>query len=115
MQPERCGIFIKKILNYRSFQKISQVLQNYFKWNDYKNSEKTYISNKNNSEACEELLENSINKKIEEFRKWLECKRYSNNTIKSYIDSVKQFLFYYKDKDFKLLSNEDVLDYINKK
>ncbi len=85
-------------------------------WNDYKNSEKKHIfPNKNNSEACEELLENSINKKIEEFRKWLECKRYSNNTIKSYIDSVKQFLFYYKDKDFKLLSNEDVLDYINKK
>ena len=85
-------------------------------WNDYKNSEKKHIfPNKNNLEACEELLENSINKKIEEFRKWLECKRYSNNTIKSYIDSVKQFLFYYKDKDFKLLSNEDVLDYINKK
>ncbi len=107
----------KENFKLREFsENLTDIAKITYNYNDFKNSEKTNrFPNKNHSKDCEELSQNSINKRIEEFRKWLESKRYSNNTINRYIDSVKQFLLYYKDKDFKLLTNDDVLHYIHER
>ncbi|HRG01257.1 MAG TPA: site-specific integrase [Bacteroidia bacterium] len=51
--------------------------------------------------------------KIEEFKLWLNSKRYSNSTIKTYTDSLKTFLRYYADKPIAEITNEDLIKFNN--
>ena len=56
---------------------------------------------------------------IEKFRRYLNTKRYSESTVKTYTDSLKSFLFFYQDKEVHSIDNEDVIhfyqEYIIKK
>ena len=52
-------------------------------------------------------------KHLDQFIRWLSAKRYSTNTIKTYSDALRSFLFYFKLKDICELTNTDVLDFNN--
>lgn len=51
--------------------------------------------------------------KIEEFRRWLKSKRYSDNTIKTYCEALKTFLYYFKEKTIEKIVNQDIIDFNN--
>ena len=50
---------------------------------------------------------------IESFKKYLNTKRYSPNTVKSYSEALQTFLVFYNDKDVKDISNQDVVVFYN--
>jgi integrase/recombinase XerD len=52
-------------------------------------------------------------KKVEEFKRWLRSKRYSDNTIKTYSDALLSFLKYYHYKSISEIDNEDVIAFNN--
>ncbi len=47
------------------------------------------------------------------FREWMRSKRYSENTIKTYMDAMKSFLVFHNRKMVADLTNEDVIKYNN--
>lgn len=51
--------------------------------------------------------------KIEEFKLWLNSKRYSDSTIGTYTDSLKTFLRYYAHKSIYEITNEDLIKFNN--
>lgn len=50
---------------------------------------------------------------LENFKRWLRSKRYSENTIKTYSDAMKTFLVFYRLKDLNKIDNDDVIRYNN--
>jgi integrase/recombinase XerD len=50
---------------------------------------------------------------IEIFKKYLNTKRYSANTVKTYSEALQTFLFYYNHKNIKDISNQDVVEFYN--
>lgn len=50
---------------------------------------------------------------IELFKKYLNTKRYSPNTIKTYSEALHTFLFYFNDKEIKSIDNNDVVTFYN--
>lgn len=50
---------------------------------------------------------------IARFKQWLRSKRYSENTINTYSDALKSFLVFYKEKNVRDITNEDVIIYNN--
>ncbi|HET8828878.1 MAG TPA: tyrosine-type recombinase/integrase [Pelobium sp.] len=50
---------------------------------------------------------------IETFKKYLNTKRYSTNTVKTYSEALQIFLFYYNDKIVKDINNQDVVAFYN--
>ena len=51
--------------------------------------------------------------KIEEFRRWLKSKRYSDNTIKTYCEALKTFLYYFKEKPVGTINSQDIINFNN--
>ena len=54
-----------------------------------------------------------ISEKLTQFRKWMKHRRYSESTINTYADAVKQFLMYYSSRDIKSLNNDDMVEYVH--
>ena len=54
-----------------------------------------------------------LNKQISEFRKWLEHKRYSESTIKTYTESVKTFLIFMLPKPVHEIVAGDMVKFVN--
>jgi integrase/recombinase XerD len=52
-------------------------------------------------------------KKIEKFEFWLKSKRYSNNTIKTYVDALTTFLRYFAVKEIEQITNDDIIEFNN--
>jgi len=52
-------------------------------------------------------------KKIGEFRRWLEAKRYSQNTIKTYVEVLSTFLLYFCEKPLEEITNKDLSNFNN--
>jgi integrase/recombinase XerD len=50
---------------------------------------------------------------IKEFRKWLEHKRYSNNTITTYTEMLTLFAGHFKPKQLWETTNADVIDFVH--
>ncbi|MDI9256883.1 site-specific tyrosine recombinase/integron integrase [Flavobacterium sedimenticola] len=50
---------------------------------------------------------------ITKFKSWLDSKRYSPNTVKTYIDAVKSFLVYFNHKKLEDITNQDLIQYNN--
>jgi len=50
---------------------------------------------------------------IERFISWLRSKRYSENTIRTYSEALKVFLFFYNDVPAEEISDEDVIRFNN--
>jgi integrase/recombinase XerD len=51
--------------------------------------------------------------KINQFKNWLQSKRYSDNTIKTYIEALKSFLMFYNSKPIETINNDDLILYNN--
>jgi integrase/recombinase XerD len=60
-----------------------------------------------------QLLSEEALKKTEEFKNWLQSKRYSKNTISTYTDSLKTFLRYYSAKSIAEITNNDIIIFNN--
>ena len=52
-------------------------------------------------------------KKVKELENWMHSKRYSNNTISTYIDALKIFLRFYASKSIIEINNNDVIAFNN--
>jgi integrase/recombinase XerD len=64
------------------------------------------------SDALPDL--NKIQKeKIDQFKYWLQSKRYSESTIGTYIDSIQTFLRYYATKNLSEITNDDLIKFNN--
>jgi integrase/recombinase XerD len=50
---------------------------------------------------------------IEKFKQWLQSKRYSPNTVKTYADALKSFLTFFNTKSVFEITNDDVIFYNN--
>jgi integrase/recombinase XerD len=50
---------------------------------------------------------------IEKFKQHLQSKRYSPNTVKTYIEALKSFLVFFKEKRVADITNDDVVFYNN--
>ena len=50
---------------------------------------------------------------IEQFKRYLKSKRYSESTIKTYSEALKSFLVFYREKTISDIDNEDVIVYNN--
>jgi integrase/recombinase XerD len=53
-------------------------------------------------------------KKMEEFTQWLRSKRYSENTICTYVDALQTFLRFFADKPLSSITNNDLIVFNNK-
>lgn len=51
--------------------------------------------------------------KINQFKQWLCSKRYSENTIKTYMDALKSFLLFYNSKAVEEITNQDIITFNN--
>jgi len=74
---------------------------------------KNKTNNFQNSKADKKEIPEHIAEKLCSFRKWMKHKRYSESTINTYTDAVKQFLIFHKNKDIKTLNNDDMVEYVN--
>lgn len=46
------------------------------------------------------------------FRRWLEQRRYSASTVKTYVHALQVFLGYFADRELKTLNNDDVREFM---
>ncbi len=58
-------------------------------------------------------LSEEANENINHFMSWLKSKRYSPNTIKTYVDAIKSFLKFYATKPVSEITNQDVITFNN--
>lgn len=61
----------------------------------------------------EENLSSKTVHKIEKFIEWMKSKRYSENTIKTYSDSIKVFFNFFAYKDYQEITNDDITYFNN--
>lgn len=50
---------------------------------------------------------------LEKFRRWLNSKRYSPNTIKTYTEALQTFLYFFKEKLATEITNDDLIFFNN--
>lgn len=50
---------------------------------------------------------------LEKYKCWLHSKRYSDNTVKTYVDALKSFLLFFNTKSVFEITNEDVILFNN--
>ncbi len=50
---------------------------------------------------------------IERFRTYLNTRRYSDNTVKTYSESLQSFFTYFNDREIKTIDNNDVVSFYN--
>jgi len=58
-------------------------------------------------------LPDEIRKEAETFKKWLQFRHYSHNTIRTYTDSLSVFLNFFHNKPICELDNDDVVLFVN--
>jgi len=64
--------------------------------------------------APEQLaLGEGVPEKIEAFRRWLRSRRYSESTVKTYMEALKSFLKFYSAKPIREIDNNDIILYNN--
>lgn len=56
-------------------------------------------------------LTESSQKHVEQFESWMIARRYSQNTIDTYVNSLKVFLSYYHYKQAQDINNEDLVEF----
>ncbi|MDB5226028.1 MAG: integrase [Bacteroidota bacterium] len=59
------------------------------------------------------VLQTDKRENMEKFILWLKSKRYSDNTIKTYSDSLKTFFLYFNYKPIEIITNDDLIVFNN--
>ncbi|UPT69354.1 MAG: site-specific integrase [Flavobacterium sp. JAD_PAG50586_2] len=52
-------------------------------------------------------------RRLEDFRNWLRSRRYSENTVKTYLEAMRSFLVFYNKRAIADLDHDDVIRYNN--
>lgn len=68
---------------------------------------------RNNTNAIKQNLSLSQTQKVDEFRRWLRSKRYSENTIKTYCEALQAFLRFCGNKAVDEITNADIINFNN--
>lgn len=76
------------------------------------NKEKPIERKKNPTEKLAPLNDDGV-QKIEQYKRWLRSKRYSESTIDTYTNALKTFLRFYNQKDISEITNEDIILFNN--
>jgi integrase/recombinase XerD len=71
------------------------------------------IENRERFKIGSKILSTEGKAHIEKFRQWLQSKRYSESTIKTYTEALKSFLTFFCKKEVSDITNEDVILYNN--
>ncbi|MCX6298496.1 MAG: site-specific integrase [Bacteroidetes bacterium] len=58
-----------------------------------------------------QLISDQASQHLQAFKEWLQSRRYSPSTIKTYTEALKSFLVYFNDKPVSKLTNQDVINY----
>jgi integrase/recombinase XerD len=61
----------------------------------------------------EPCLSQEVIVKIEKYRQWMVSRRYSENTIKTYMDGLRSFLKFFSHKRLTDITNDDIILYNN--
>lgn len=102
----------------RAFEKVCDIFSKYnvrvFKKNEYRDC-MSIPQQKHDPKIVAGLPPLSIEaqEKLKEFELWMKTRRYSDNTISSYTDGLKQFLRFYSHKAICEISNDDLLTFNN--
>ncbi len=70
--------------------------------------------NKDESEPTLDTLPIVILNKIEKYERWLNNKRYSQSTIKTYTQALRSFLKFHAQKQIHEICNDDIVEYNTK-
>src|SRR5690606_37821671 len=65
------------------------------------------------SVKVKKTLSEEAEKALQKFNRWLLSRRYSSNTIKTYMDAMRIFLRFFHDKPISHIDNEDVIRFNN--
>jgi integrase/recombinase XerD len=65
------------------------------------------------SEPKRNKITDKDREKIQRFTDWMRSKRYSQNTIKTYIQAICTFLSFFEEKEAECITNEDVVTFNN--
>lgn len=99
--------------------KWSNTLKSWLVEDTNENLAKIYTLFKNKAEFDDSLLVEIVklseeaNENTNHFISWLKSKRYSPNTIKTYVDAIKSFLKFYATKPISEITNQDVITFNN--
>ena len=77
------------------------------------NKENLAVQNVDRPVKREKAVSDESCKLIEDFRLWMQHKRYSASTIKTYTDSIKSFLIFNFHKPIAEIDNDDMVNYVN--
>jgi len=58
-------------------------------------------------------IEVRVSSKIVRYEQWMLSKRYSDNTIKTYLEALKTFLKFFYQKPIETITNEDLIIFNN--
>lgn len=64
-----------------------------------------------NHEIKVRILTEETQTQIQKFREWMQQKRYSQNTIKTYIEAISTFFKYFHKKTVLAITNADLVDF----
>lgn len=87
-------------------------------WVDYSRLTRTALQQHAEKEQAKtkkpkEKVPKEIDKGLYEFRNWMQHKRYSDATIKTYLDATKSFLMFVQPKPIQEVNNNDMVHYVN--
>ena len=71
------------------------------------------VSDEGKKDKIGATYSSEYSEKLSEFQKWMQHKRYSESTIKSYIDCLKVFLSFAGNKPLSEINNSDMIDFVN--
>ena len=72
---------------------------------------KKQLKSENETKAKNDYINTIAHPKIERFKKWMQSKRYSVNTIETYTEALKTFLKYHYQKPIEEITNQDIIEF----
>lgn len=110
---------LKHLVKQLAGAKWSNTLKSWYVDDTNENLSKIYTLFENKAAIDESLLVEIVKlsaeaeENIVRFVSWLKSKRYSPNTIKTYVDAIKSFLKFYHNKPIAEITNQDVIIFNN--
>ena len=62
----------------------------------------------------EQKLSTEVRSKIEQFKQWMQIKRYSSNSIQTYTDALNTFFSFHQGKSISDINNADIIEFNDK-
>jgi integrase/recombinase XerD len=95
-----------------NFQEVIKTLR-VFGYVDYSGFRRPVAPTKVIKQEVGNVLPTEIRDQLEKFKCWMQSRRYSDNTVKTYSEAVKCFLVFHSDKRVEAISNQDLIDFNN--